>query len=322
MAKKKALDLGMIQDRVTNDEPAEETQNGAYKEPPNYVARRMDTQQSIAKGKREKRLTYRIDPAVCKIRDDHDRNYSNLNEENCRDLIDGIKIHGQETPAIVRQLDSKDGYQYELVCGARRHWVTSYLKTDFIVEVRDLTEEEVFIISDEENRNRQDISDYERAMKYKRALGGLYESQIQMAERMGVTQDWLSRYLALSKLNDDIVGAYDDLGEIKVRHARELTPLMKDEAQANRILAEARAMHSARQKGPVVMARLKAAAKPKKKTAKPVTKQYAGQGTKKFVKAKAASPKKLVLEIDRQSGASLDDWLEAVKQAYRDFEKM
>jgi len=316
MAKKKGLDLDLIQQRVAGEEAPSTTGPGVYKEPPNYVARRMDLQNNQAKGKREKRLTYRIDPAVCMIREDHDRDYSRLNEENCRELIDGIKMHGQETPAIVRQLDNVAGYQYELVCGARRHWVASYLKTEFVVEVRDLNDEEVFIISDEENRNRQDISDYERAKKYHQALGNLYQSQVQMGERMGVSKDWLSRYLDLANVDQDIIGAYSDLSEVKVHHARELKPLMKVDAQAKRVLNAAREMHANPQKGATVIARLKAAAKATAKKTPATVETYAGLNNKAFMKVQLRSPKKLVLEIDPTTGTSLEDWLSAIKSIH------
>ncbi len=320
MTRKKGLDLGLIQERVSSEEAATDEDKQAYKEPPNYVARRMDIQNKMGSGKREKRLTYRINPATCMIREDHDRNYNNLNEENCRELIDGIKMHGQETPAIVRQLDNNERFQYELVCGARRHWVAYYLKTDFIVEVRDLSDEEVFIISDEENRNRQDITDYERAIKYKKALGGLYQSQVQMGERMGVSKDWLSRYLDLASMNQDIVKAYSDLSEIKVRHARELKPLMKEAAQAKLILTAAKDMHTDPQKGAIVMAALKSATKIKTKLTKGIVKQYVTSANRAFMQAKEISPNKLVLEINLTSDASLEDWLTAVTAAHADYQ--
>jgi len=321
MTRKKGLDLGLIKERVSSEEAATDEAKQAYKEPPNYVARRMDIQSKIGSGKREKRLTYRIDPATCMIREDHDRNYNNLNEENCRELIDGIKMHGQETPAIVRQLTNNEGFQYELVCGARRHWVANYLKTDFIVEIRDLSEEEVFIISDEENRNRQDITDYERAIKYMKALGGLYQSQVQMAERMGVSKDWLSRYLDLANMNQDIVKAYSDLSEIKVRHARELKPLMKEASQAQLILAAAKEMHTNPKKGPIVMKALKSAVKIQSKLTKEIVKQYVTSANKAFIQAKSISPNKLVLEINLTADASLEDWLKVVTVVHTDYQK-
>jgi ParB-like chromosome segregation protein Spo0J len=69
---------------------------------------------------------------------------------------------------------------FEVICGARRHWTVSWLRahnyTDFrfLVEVRELTDEEAFRISDLENRAREDLSDIERARDYLKALGRHY----------------------------------------------------------------------------------------------------------------------------------------------------
>jgi hypothetical protein len=60
--------------------------------------------------------------------------------------------------------------EYEVICGARRHWTVAWLRANnyrqfrFLVEVRELSDEEAFRLSDIENRDREDISDYERAI--------------------------------------------------------------------------------------------------------------------------------------------------------------
>ena len=73
----------------------------------------------------------------------HNRDYALLTEERCADLIESIKAQGrQEIPAIVRRLSGDDGYDFEVICGARRHWSISWLRTHnypdfkFLVDVR------------------------------------------------------------------------------------------------------------------------------------------------------------------------------------------
>ena len=62
----------------------------------------------------EKTLRW-VDPADCVMWDRHNRAYDLLTEENCRDLIDGIRAQGrQEFPAIVR----RKGDAYEVICAA------------------------------------------------------------------------------------------------------------------------------------------------------------------------------------------------------------
>ena len=76
----------------------------------------------------------------------------------------------------------------------------NYPEFRFLVEVRDLTDEQAFRLSDIENRDNLDLSDYERAVDYKDALGRYYASQKEMAARLEVSEAWLSRYLDLAAL--------------------------------------------------------------------------------------------------------------------------
>jgi ParB family chromosome partitioning protein len=177
----------------------------------------------------EKTLRW-VDPAICRMWMQHNRDYDMLNEENCADLIEGMRAQGQqEFPAIVRRVDAEDGFEYEVICGARRHWTVSWLRANnypkfkFLIDVRDLTDEEAFRLADIENRDRRDISDYERAVDYSMACMMYYGgSQKEMAARLEVSPAWLSRYLQLAKLPGQIVLAYGDKTLIKERHARAL----------------------------------------------------------------------------------------------------
>lgn len=177
----------------------------------------------------EKTLRW-VDPATCRMWQQHNRDYDLLNEDNCADLIEGIRAQGQqEFPAIVRKLPAGEAHEYEVICGARRHWTVSWLRANnypkfkFLIDMRDLTDEEAFRLADIENRDRRDISDYERAVDYSTACMMYYgNSQKEMAARLEVSQAWLSRYLQLARLPGQIIEAYGDKTLIKERHARAL----------------------------------------------------------------------------------------------------
>ena len=191
----------------------------------------------------EKTLRW-VDPADCRMWDRHNRDYALLNEENCRDLIDGIRAQGrQEFPAIVRALPEGSDKEFEVICGARRHFAVSWLRANnypqfkYLIDVRELTDEEAFRLSDIENRDREDISDYERALDYADAIERYYGGrQKTMAERLEVSQPWLSRYLVLAKLPNQIISAFPSIRDIKERHARELKPLLSDPVTATAVL--------------------------------------------------------------------------------------
>ncbi len=257
-----------------------------------YLAGRAETLADLASGKIESRSLLWVDPAHCKIWEHHNRRYDLLNESNCADLIEGLKSIGrQEFPAIVRPLSGPGPYKYEVIAGARRHWAISWLRANnypqfrYLVDVRStLTDEEAFRISDIENRDRQDISDYERALDYARALKLYYRTQKEMADRLEVGEAWLSRFLNLAELPQEIVDAYADLRQIRELHARALGTALKSRSLRQVLLREAAAIRKEQQRraeeggrrldGEEVIARLKAAVRLKPKAGSATGREY------------------------------------------------
>jgi len=197
-------------------------------------------------GELEEKTLHWVDPATCRMWDRHNRDYALLTEDNCRDLIDGIRSQGrQEFPAIVRPSSDPD-YEYEVICGARRHFAVSWLQANnygqfkYLIEMRDLSDEEAFRLADIENRDREDISDYERAIDYADAVERYYNGkQKAMAQRLEVSQPWLSRYLQLAKLPEMIVQAFPSVRDLRERNARELKPLLASAETSKPLLQEA-----------------------------------------------------------------------------------
>jgi len=184
---------------------------------------------------RVEKVFLKVDPKRCRMWAYHNRRYDLLNEQNCGDLLDGIKAQGeQEFPAIVRRVDGDADVDFEVICGARRHWAISWLRANnfprfkFLIEVRELDDEEAFRLADAENRERADISDYERAADYLGALDRFYSGkQKAMAGRLEVSEGWLSRYLDLARLPEEVVNAFATVTDLRVQHGRELKPLLR-----------------------------------------------------------------------------------------------
>jgi ParB family chromosome partitioning protein len=197
-----------------------------------------------------------VDPARCQIWQGHNRDYAALNAANCADLIESFQAEGRQNfPAIVRRIAGDPEHSYEVICGARRHWVVSWMRTHghpdfkFLVEPRDLSDEEAFRIADLENRSRRDISDYERARDYARAVERYYGgSQQRMAERLEVSKSWLSRYLELARLPQEVIAAFSSPHVIGISHCAVLAPLLRTPDHKDRIMAEAHRL-SAEQAG-------------------------------------------------------------------------
>jgi ParB family chromosome partitioning protein len=212
------------------------------------LADRENRLSQLAGGNSVTRFQELVDPARCRIWEGHNRDYAALTEATCADLIESFKAEGRQNfPAIVRRVESDHEYDWEVICGARRHWTACWMRAHhqpdfkFLVEPRELNDEEAFRLADLENRSRRDLSDYERARDYARAVERYYGgSQQQMAERLEVGRSWLSRYLELARLPPDIVEAFASPHTIGISHAAILAPLLRADDQRDRIVAEAK----------------------------------------------------------------------------------
>lgn len=186
-----------------------------------------------------------VDPANCRPFAGNARNADRLTAESCRDLIESIRSEGgQHIPAIVRPL-GKGRWHYQIICGARRHFAISHLRQSgldlpFVVDVRMLSDAEAFRLTDLENRNRADVSDYERACSYAHALADYYGgSQMDMAAALDVSRSWLSRYLQIARLPKPIVAAFRSPDDIRAGHARRIRRLLADETKRDAVIRTA-----------------------------------------------------------------------------------
>jgi ParB family chromosome partitioning protein len=191
-----------------------------------------------------------VDPGRCRIWDGHNRDYKALNENACADLIESFRAQGrQEVPAIVRRVTGDEQHDFEVICGARRHWTVSWLRANtypefkFLIEPRELTDEEAFRLADLENRSRKDLSDYERATDYARAIDRYYGgSQQKMVERLEVSKSWLSRYLELARLPPEVIASFGSPHVIGISHAAALAPQLRAPKTRERVIKAAIAL--------------------------------------------------------------------------------
>jgi ParB family transcriptional regulator, chromosome partitioning protein len=212
-----------------------------------FLGSRDNRLSALASGGLITRVHEAVDPAMCRIWQGHNRDYAALNETVCADLISSLRAQGrQEIPAIVRRVTDDSIHQFEVICGARRHWSVTWLRAHdypdfkFVVEPRELTDEEAFRIADLENRSRKDLSDYERAIDYARAVERYYEgNQQRMATRLEVTKSWLSRYLELARLPGEILACFSSPHVIGISHAAVIAPLLNRPPPARKRLLDA-----------------------------------------------------------------------------------
>lgn len=240
-----AADLAAGIDLSNDSEPARRSSIAA-----NVLTGRSNRLADLASGTVVNRTHELVDPARCRMWAGHNREYSLLNEQRCKDLIESIKAQGrQEMPAIVRRVQGDPIHVFEVICGARRHWTISWLRAHnypdfkFLIDVREIGDEEAFRLGDIENRARDDLTDLERALDYLHALDAYYDGrQKTMAERLKVSESWLTRYLDLARIPQELMVAFKEPQELGIRNAIALKALLKPGDRRARAVAAARGL--------------------------------------------------------------------------------
>lgn len=189
----------------------------------------------------------RVDPARVRIWPGNARVYSLLTIANCRDLVDSILAEGgQKMPAIVRRVDDDPDHDFEVITGTRRHFAISWLRASgrddlyFIVQVEALDDEAAFRLADLENRARNDVSDFERARNYAAALSSHYDGHLtRMAERLNLSKGWLSKMIRIASLPEEVLAAFPDPRDLRLRGAYALAKAMEAEGSTANVVAMA-----------------------------------------------------------------------------------
>jgi ParB family chromosome partitioning protein len=152
-------------------------------------------------------------------------------ETNLEELAQSIKVNGVVQPILVRKKENG----YELVAGERR-WRASQragLKKIPAV-VKEISDDKILELALVENIQRQELNAIEEARAYKKLIESVGLTQEMVASRVGKDRTFITNYLRLLRLPDDIQDLVSE-EKISVGHARAL--LMVDNSDAQRRVA-------------------------------------------------------------------------------------
>lgn len=182
-----------------------------------------------------------VNPFRCRMWSLHDRLEEQITEESCRAEIESILRHGQLVPALGRRLKGEPMHEVELIYGARRLFVARHLNLPMKVELREITDREAIVAMDIENRQRQDISPYERGLSYARWLReGHFNSQDDIVAALRVSASHVSRLLKIARLPPIVVSAFDDVAQLCEAWALEIAAALEDPEKRPQTLKAAR----------------------------------------------------------------------------------
>ncbi|SOE97461.1 chromosome partitioning protein, ParB family [Burkholderia sp. D7] len=158
-----------------------------------------------------------------------ERSFDGANFEAFKEEI--ASAGGNVQPIKVRP--AVDGF-YEIVFGHRRHRACLELGLDVLALIQEnMSDKELFEDMSRENEQRKDLSAYELALHYKRAIDlKLYKNWSEIAAVLGKTKQLVSRYSALAELPKAVVDAFPSPNDIQPKWAEKLRRVVEVDASA------------------------------------------------------------------------------------------
>ena len=141
-----------------------------------------------------------------------------FDETSLASLADSIRAHGIVQPLVVR----RRGDVYELIAGERR-WRAAKLAglAKVPVVVKEVPDDHLLEIALIENIQREDLNAIEEAQAYKKLIETVGLTQEALASRVGRDRSYITNYLRLLRLPDDVQQFVID-GRLSAGHARTL----------------------------------------------------------------------------------------------------
>lgn len=137
---------------------------------------------------------------------------------------------GNVQPVKVRPHPTQAG-RYEVVFGHRRLRACRELGIPVKAMVAKASDQELFIDMDRENRSREDLRPFEQGLMYQRAIKeGLFASQNELAQAVGVSQGNVSTAIRLANLPAKVLGAFPSPLDIQYRWAKPLADMAEKHA--------------------------------------------------------------------------------------------
>ena len=152
-------------------------------------------------------------------------------ESNLDELTQSIRANGVVQPIVVRKKDTG----YEIVAGERRWRAAQRAGLQKIPAViKDVSDEKLLELALIENIQRQELNAIEEARAYRKLIDTVGLTQEMLASRVGKDRTFITNYLRLLKLPEDVQNLVSD-EKLSVGHARAL--LMVDNVDAQRRVA-------------------------------------------------------------------------------------
>lgn len=197
---------------------------------------------TLPSGKKCRFLAKTIESKKCKVWAGNARDQNKISRDELEALKTSISAQGQLVPILARpnRDDANSEFSHEIIYGSRRLRACQELNLPIKIIEADIPDEDAVFFMDAENASREDLSIYERAMIYKRWLDDkVFRSQEDLAQKIGISRQWVIKSLALLKFPDYLLDAlpkYKDLTKLradKLRSYLSKYPAMEERLKAS-----------------------------------------------------------------------------------------
>ncbi len=191
----------------------------------------------LPSGKKIRFILKSVDPNKCRIWEGNLRIQSFLNENTTKDLKEKISAQGQLVPVLARPLKNDPEYSHEIIYGSRRHYVCSALHKDLKLLEGEMEDNDALLFMDAENAGRESPSLYETSLAYKKWITtGIFQSQGELAKRLGVSRVWVNKIISLSKIPMEIVCAFSNPKNMTLKMAFDIVSKISESQESCSVL--------------------------------------------------------------------------------------
>lgn len=173
-----------------------------------------------------------ISPSICQPWIFSDR--LDIELGNIEELATSIQKAGQQEPILVRpiknpHLQIDPSIKYEIIFGNRRWRACKLIGKNLLAIVRNLDDQDAAQAQKEENENRQDISDYSRALHYKRLIdSGVFANESQLANKLNIPRNRFNDLMAFNRIPKSLLDSIPNVHKLSQRIAIKLATLAKN----------------------------------------------------------------------------------------------
>lgn len=174
----------------------------------------------------------KLDTSECKPWDFSDR--LDLEMGNIDELASSIQQAGQQEPILVRPIKNRSTLKespikYEIIFGNRRWRACKVIGMNVLAIVRNINDQEAARAQKEENENRENISDYSKAIHYKKLIeSGVFSNENQLAIKLNIPRNRLNDLMSYTRIPADLICAIKNVHCLSQRLAIKLASMAKN----------------------------------------------------------------------------------------------